>query len=175
MRWVLVAAAHAVLCQPRRHPAGRAQVVSSLVGPLVGGLVMGAFGLAVMIAAGAAALSLSWMVVPLLVGVCGAGGVAAGVFATAAAGAILLPSLVQLVFVGGGLWLGASLAQQLFYGGTAGSRSDPDGTIDVEARTVDDWREEIFQERRDAEAELSEFDDLLRRREQFKRRGPPYG
>jgi hypothetical protein len=71
----------------------------------------------------------------------------AGVFATAAAGALLLPALIQLVLVGGGLWLGASVAQRLFYRGGAGAGSSisPDGTIDVEARTVDDdWREEMF-------------------------------
>lgn len=70
-------------------------------------------------------------------------------FATIAGGALLLPSLIQLVLVGGGLWLGATLAQQLFYGGGSGSGSGPvvgpDGTIDVEARTLDDdWREEMF-------------------------------
>lgn len=68
-------------------------------------------------------------------------------FATAAAGALLLPALIQLVLVGGGLWLGASVAQRLFYRGDAGTGGgiSPDGTIDVEARTVDDdWKEEMF-------------------------------
>lgn len=69
-------------------------------------------------------------------------------FATIAGGALLLPSLIQLVLVGGGLWLGASVAQQLFGGGggEGGPRVSPDGTIDVEAETVDDrdWRDEVL-------------------------------
>lgn len=76
----------------------------------------------------------------------------AGVFATAAAGALLLPSLLQLVLVGGGLWLGATAAQQLLGGGQGGQEGGEgftvgrDGTIDVEASTVDDsdWRNEMF-------------------------------
>ena len=68
----------------------------------------------------------------------------AGVFATAAAGAFLLPSLFQLALIGGGLWLGASVAQAYFGGG--GGSVDPDSTIDVEAHSVDDdWRSEMFQ------------------------------
>ena len=69
-------------------------------------------------------------------------------FATAAAGALILPSLIQLVLIGGGLWLGAVLAQQVFYGGGSGGPTDtidPNSTIDVEARTIDDdWRDEMF-------------------------------
>ncbi len=74
----------------------------------------------------------------------------AGVFATIAGGALLLPSLIQLVLVGGGLWLGASVAQRLFFagggGGEGGVNIGPNGTIDVEAETVDDrdWRDEVF-------------------------------
>ena len=40
----------------------------------------------------------------------------AGVFATIAGGALLLPSLFNLVLIGGGLWVGATVAQRLFYG-----------------------------------------------------------
>lgn len=65
-------------------------------------------------------------------------------FATAAAGAFLLPSLLQLALIGGGLWLGATVAQTYFGGG--GGTIDPDSTIDVEAYSVDDdWRNEMFQ------------------------------
>lgn len=68
----------------------------------------------------------------------------AGVFATAAAGAFLLPSLLQLALIGGGLWLGATIAQAYFGGGGDGA-IDPDSTIDVEAHSVDDdWRNEMF-------------------------------
>ena len=153
------------LVQQYALPALGLLVVGSLVAPVLGGLIFAATGVGIMIAAGAAALSLSWVVVPLAVAVFGmpalmAGGLAAGripqlpasvcvcgvcvcvwrahlsptlaknsrqpsiappplshhvhpaciagVFATAAAGALLLP-LIQLVLVGGGLWLGASL------------------------------------------------------------------
>lgn len=71
-------------------------------------------------------------------------------FATAAAGALLLPSLLQLALVGGGLWLGATAAQALLGYGQGGQGDDgftvgPNGTIDVEARSVDDdWRSEMF-------------------------------
>lgn len=158
-------------------------VVASLVGPLVGGLVFSALSLGVAIAAAAAFFSVSSVFLPLLVALFGmpalmAGGMAAGVFATIAGGALLLPSLIQLVLVGGGLWLGASVAQQLFGGGggEGGPRVSPDGTIDVEAETVDDrdWRDEVLKERREREAELREFDDLLKKREDFKNRGSRY-
>lgn len=95
-------------------------------------------------------------------------------FATAAAGALLLPGLIQLgltvVMVGGGLWLGSVAAERLFgvpAGGDGGSVDARDATIDVEADTVDDeWRQAL-------QRDLREFDDLLRRRDEFKRRGPP--
>lgn len=65
-------------------------------------------------------------------------------FATAAAGAFLLPSLLQLALIGGGLWLGATVAQA-YFGSGGGSTIDPDSTIDVEAYSVDDdWRNEMF-------------------------------
>lgn len=64
----------------------------------------------------------------------------AGVFATAITGALIVPSLISLALLGGGLWLGSRLAQRLFGGGS--SDISPDGTIDVEARTVDEWKEE---------------------------------
>ncbi|KAL4424122.1 hypothetical protein ABPG75_001423 [Micractinium tetrahymenae] len=160
-------------------------LAASLVGPLVGGLVFSALSLGVAIAAAAAFFSVSSVFVPVLVALFGmpalmAGGMAAGVFATIAGGALLLPSLIQLVLVGGGLWLGASVAQQLFFGGggggggQGGTRVGPNGTIDVEAETVDDsdWRDEVFRERKERETELREFDDLLKRREDFKNRGP---
>lgn len=71
--------------------------------------------------------------------------ICAGVFATAAAGAFLLPSLLQLALIGGGLWLGATVAQAYFSGGSSDSSIDPDSTIDVEAYSVDDdWRNEMF-------------------------------
>lgn len=70
--------------------------------------------------------------------------ICAGVFATAAAGALLLPSLLQLALIGGGLWLGATVSQA-YFGGGGGSSIDPDSTIDVEAESVDDdWRNEMF-------------------------------
>ncbi|KAL4438511.1 hypothetical protein ABPG77_000159 [Micractinium sp. CCAP 211/92] len=158
-------------------------LAASLVGPLVGGLVFSALSLGVAIAAAAAFFSVSSVFLPVLVAVFGfpalmAGGMAAGVFATIAGGALLLPSLIQLVLVGGGLWLGASVAQRLFFagggGGEGGVNIGPNGTIDVEAETVDDrdWRDEVFRERKEREAELREFDDLLKRREDFKNRGP---
>lgn len=151
-------------------------LAASLVGPLVGGLVFSALSLGVAIAAAATFFSVSSVFLPILVAMFGlpalmAGGMAAGVF-----GVLLLPSLIQLVLVGGGLWLGASVAQRFFGGGgdIGGVRVGPNGTIDVEAETVDerDWRDEVFRERKESEAELREFDELLRRREDFKNRGP---
>lgn len=70
-----------------------------------------------------------------------------GLLGAAAVGTLLIPSLVQLTLIGGGLWLGATVAQRFFAGGAAsgGGGIDPDGTIDVEATTVDrDWRDEVF-------------------------------
>lgn len=71
-----------------------------------------------------------------------------GLLGAAAVGTLLIPSLVQLTLIGGGLWLGATVAQRLFAGGAGadgGSGIDPDGTIDVEATTIDrDWRDEVF-------------------------------
>ncbi|PRW61587.1 heterogeneous nuclear ribonucleo F isoform A [Chlorella sorokiniana] len=125
---------------------------------------MTALGLGAALAFGAAALSMSWVFIPLLAAVFGmpalmAGGMAAGVFATAAAGAFLLPTLVQLALIGGGLWLGATVVQAYFGGG--GGTIDPDSTIDVEAHSVDDdWRNEMFREKREREQELRDFDDL---------------
>ncbi|PSC74729.1 glucose transporter [Micractinium conductrix] len=132
-----------------------------------------------MIATGAAFLSVSWIAVPFLLAIFGlpalwAGGMAAGVFATIAGGALLLPSLFNLVLIGGGLWVGATVAQRLFYGGGTGEPTvGPNGTIDVEADTVEDWRDEVSKEQREREAELREFDDLLRRRDEFKKGGGP--
>ena len=53
----------------------------------------------------------------------------AGVFATAAAGALLLPSLFQLVLIGGGLWLGATAAQALLGFGGGGGGADQGFTV----------------------------------------------
>ena len=149
-----------LLLQQYGLPALGLLIAASLVGPLIAGIVFTALGLGVAIAAAAATLSVSSVVVLPLVALFGmpalmAGGMAAGVFATAAAGALLLPGLVQLVLVGGGLWLGAAAAQRLFYsdggedatGGPGGYGIDDDGTINVEARSVDDadWRDEVLE------------------------------
>ena len=71
------------LVQQYALPALGLLVVGSLVAPVLGGLIFAATGVGIMIAAGAAALSLSWVVVPLAVAVFGmpalmAGGLAAG-------------------------------------------------------------------------------------------------
>ncbi len=64
-------------------PAVGLVVVGSLVAPLLGGLIFAAAGLGITMAAGAAALSLSWVVVPLFMAMFGLpalmmGGMAAG-------------------------------------------------------------------------------------------------
>jgi hypothetical protein len=56
-------------------------------------------------------------------------------------GALVLGNLAKLMVIGGGLWLGATVAQRYFLGGGRGgdgAEVDPDGTIDVEAETLDD-------------------------------------
>jgi hypothetical protein len=154
-------------------PALGVAAAAVVIGPLIGGLLFAALGAGVAIAAGTVALSFAWVLIPAFVLLFGwpvliGGGVLAGV--------TLAGSLLQLGIVGAGLYLGASIARSLLFpaagGGSNTSGVGPNGTIDVEFESVDDaaWKEEEAEARR-REAELREFDELMRRREKFTKGG----
>ncbi|GAB4813477.1 hypothetical protein N2152v2_000523 [Parachlorella kessleri] len=162
----------------------RLLVGAVVIGPVLGALVFGALGLGASLMA---ATALSWMFLPLLVfggaGLLVGGSILSGVFAVSAGG-FLLFNLVKLGVLGGALFLGAKFAQTVFnfdapWGGSSSGqdreRRRPTGssTIDVDADPVDDWKDEALREQRRRDAELREFDDLLKRREEFKRGGGP--
>lgn len=98
------------------------------------------------LATGVAVLSLSWMMLPFLFGLVflpffflGPLGIVG-----AAAGAIAIPLIAQLGMLAAALWAGGSVARYFFSqdGNSSGGTTNPDGTIDVEADTVEDWSRE---------------------------------
>lgn len=131
------------------------------------GLVISALAISAAAVAATAALSLTWALAPLFIGLFGLpllifGGFFAGLF--------VVPSLIRLALLGGALWVGSRLARTLLFGPGPPEEEAFGGTIDTEATTIEDWKEEINTENRQREEELQEFDEMLRRREHFRNR-----
>jgi hypothetical protein len=104
--------------------------LASIVGPLIGGIVAAAIGIGLTLAAVSALFSLSTIFLPFLLFfgglplfffLVGGFGTIAGLFATTAS-VLVVPFILQLVLVGGGLWLGSQIAGSLLIG----SKDDAD-------------------------------------------------
>ena len=98
------------------------------------------------LATSVAVISLSWMMIPFFLGLVvlpffflGPLGILG-----AAAGAVAIPLIAQLGVLAAALYAGRSVARYFFsQGGDSGGGSNAgDGTIDVEADTVEDWSRE---------------------------------
>lgn len=131
-----------------------------LGGPIIAGLAVGTVGVvAVGTALGLLPVAAAFLTLPLLIG----GALFTGLFAS-----VFLARLVlQLAVAAAILYVGARLAGFAFPKVIDDSVDARNATIDVEAETVDAWTEES----KKAEEELRDFDELLRRREQFKQGG----
>jgi hypothetical protein len=144
---------------------------ASMLGPLIAVFSITAILSTMAIAACAAVLSISWIFVPFLAAIFGiplliGGGIASGIFWGAASMAILPVAMLQLGFIASAFWIGLSLTKMLWFSqGKPEARSDQ-GFIEVESAEVvdDDDNEYVLHQR-----ELQEFDELLRRRQNFQR------
>lgn len=154
-------------------PAAGVMLAVSVVGPML----FGATFLALLVAG-----SMATFAVPLMF-VVGAGVMAGGVGVVAAvgmAGLYLLPTLLSLLAVAGGAWLGARLVGSYLWGPSPGDESD-DGMVDVsstgyrstpgappqpgavDGKTAEEELErELERMRRDAAEDLRSFDEALK-------------
>ena len=147
---------------------------ATIIGPIVGGLFVSVVGFSLAIAALAATLSLSWILVPLIVGMFGIPFLmGTAMIFTGAFASMMLPSLFATVaLLGGGLYLGSKIAQYIFF---APEQRLEDADVQIRRiqglnASVDSSEDESgFDPWVEAENELREFDSLLERREKFRR------
>lgn len=161
-------------------PALGVFAAATLLGPLIGAVVFSSIAAAVAVAAVVAAFSLSWLLVPILLGFMGipllfGGGLISSMFA-GAAGVLLFPAFLQIGLIAAAVWVGTSIAREMFFApevdsdeGYSGNVDARNAVVDVDAKTIDDLEQEMEEERRRREQELRDFDDLLKRRERFQR------
>ena len=139
---------------------------ATLIGPLIGAVVLTAFGFAAAFAAAAIIFSLSWIFVPVILSVMGIPLLLGfGGFFIFAGAAGLLPFLAVI-------YLATNVAKSWLLAEDYEDDDDEDeaeaevdarnAIVDVKADTIDE---------QDNQRELREFDELLRRREKFKSGG----
>ena len=157
-------------------PAVAIVAAATLLAPVIDAVAFSAFGFAVAAASIAAAFSLFWLFLPIIMAFAGLpllfGGGLFAAMAAGAAGTLLFSTFLRVGLILGALWLGVSVARTLL-----GSSPSPDSSssgssdtvIDVDASTVE--CDDMEEERRQREQELRAFDDLLRRRERLKKGG----
>ena len=149
-------------------------VVATIVGPIFGALFISAIGFTLAISAAVAAFSLSWLLVPAILGVFGIPVLLGGAMLfTGAFTAMVLPSIIATaLLLGGGLFLGSRIARFLFFDEKNREIEElkrynqslwDESTLELDSSTVDYFLE--------AEKELKEFDELLQRRDSFRRSG----
>jgi hypothetical protein len=136
-------------------PAAGVLLAAAVIAPVIGGVLFAALGISFAIATTALAFSLSWLVVPgmlLFLGVpflMGATG-----FVATTASFFLVPVMVQALVLGATVWFGTIVAKMFLSSSEDGPKMGPNGTIDVEAETVTDWKEDLNEESRRREEEL---------------------
>lgn len=144
---------------------------ASMLGPLIAVFSVTAILSTMAIAACAAVLSISWIFVPFLAAIFGiplliGGGIASGIFWGAASMAILPVAMLQLGFIASAFWIGLSLTKMLWFSQGKQEADSDQGFIEVESSEVvdDDDNEYVLHQK-----ELQEFDELLKRRQNFQR------